>query len=248
MRRFQIGIDRRFFEAFDWILVGLTLLISLAGVFTIYSATRPVGNLPHSIFYLKQLVWIGISLTAMLALLTVDYRWFQRMAYPLFALGLGMLVLVLVLGRIGMGAQRWLSLGFFSFQPSEVAKLLFIVALARVLAEHGPPMGMGRILRLSVVFLLPPLILLLLQPDLGTGLMFAFIFFAMLIVAGIQRRVLVALTLVAVLGVPFLGNVFWSGLKVYQKNRILAFVRPEADPSGIGYQIRPLVFTLVGTP
>jgi len=237
-------IDRRLIENFDYGLVGLVLAIALTGVATIYSATRPVGTAPQPVFYLKQLLWIGAGLAALLVTVSIDYRWFQRLAYLLFGGSVVLLVLVLVLGRIGMGAQRWLSIGGFSFQPSELAKLFFIVVMARVLSEQGAPLGLGRILRLSLLYLAPPLVLLLMQPDLGTGLMFVFLFAGLLLTAGLERRVLIALALVAVLAVPFLGNVLWSGLKPYQKNRIVAFVRPEADPAGIGYQIMQSKITI----
>ena len=237
-------IDRRLLANFDWIIVGLVLIISLIGVATIYSATRPIGDSPQPVYYLKQIIWLGIGLLTLLLMVSMDYRWIQRFAYPIFVFGVFLLALVLVLGRTGMGAQRWLSVGPISFQPSEIVKLFFIVAMARYLAEKRKLMGMRDIIKVFFVLLLAPLLLLLAQPDLGTGIMFVFIFVSMLLVAGISKRTLAAIILVAALAVPFLGNVVWSGLKQYQKNRIVAFMKPEADPAGIGYQITQSKITI----
>jgi len=162
----------------------------------------------------------------------------------LHGLGLALLLVVLLKGRIGMGAQRWISLGFVAFQPSEIVKLTFIMALARYFCGIKKPLGMMGVLKVSALFLLPPLALLLMQPDLGTGLIFCFIFAGMVLVVGIRRKVLIALVLSIALAVPFLGSVFWSGLKPYQRNRIMAFMKPQADPSGIGYQINQSKITV----
>lgn len=237
-------IDRRLLANFDWILVGLVLIISLSGVATIYSATRPIGGGSQPIYYLKQLLWLGISLIVLLALVSMDYRWINRFAYPMLVFGLFLLALVLIIGRTGMGAQRWLMVGPITFQPSELVKLFFIVAMARYLADKRKIMGMREIIKAFSLLLLGPLLLLLAQPDLGTGLMFVFIFGAMILVAGVSKRALAAMILVAALAVPFLGNVFWSGLKQYQRNRIVAFIQPEADPAGIGYQIAQSKITI----
>lgn len=236
--------DRRLLVNFDWILVGLVLLISLMGVATIYSATRPIGGSAQPIYYLKQMLWLGISLFALLALVSMDYRWIYRFAYPMLVFGLILLGLVLIMGRTGMGARRWLEVGPITFQPSELVKLFFIVALARYLADKRKIMGMLEIIKVFCLLLLAPLLLLLAQPDLGTGLMFVFIFGSMILLAGISKRALAAMLLVAALAVPFLGNVFWSGLKQYQRNRIVAFIQPEADPTGIGYQITQSKITI----
>jgi len=237
-------IDRRLLANFDWVLAGLVVIISLIGVATIYSATRPITGSNHPIYYLKQLLWLGISLIALLALVSMDYRWINRFAYPMLVFGLFLLTLVLIMGRTGMGARRWLTVGPITFQPSELVKLFFIVAMARYLAEKRKIMGMLEIIKAFSLLLLGPLILLLAQPDLGTGLMFVFIFGAMILVAGVSKRALAAMILVAALAVPFLGNVFWSGLKQYQRNRIVAFIQPEADPAGIGYQITQSKITI----
>lgn len=237
-------IDRRLLANFDWILVGLVLIISLTGVATIYSATRPIGGGSQPIYYLKQLLWLGISLIVLLALVSMDYRWINRFAYPMLVFGLFLLALVLIIGRTGMGARRWLTVGPLTFQPSELVKLFFIVAMARYLADKRKIMGMLEIIKAFSLLLLGPLLLLLAQPDLGTGLMFVFIFGAMILVAGVSKRALAAMILVAALAVPFLGNVFWSGLKQYQRNRIVAFIQPEADPAGIGYQITQSKITI----
>ncbi len=236
--------NRRFIVTFDWVLLGLVVLVAGLGILTIYSATRSLSGDIQLTYHIRQAGWLGFSVAALLVTVAVDYRWLQRFAYALYGLGLILLLAVLIKGRMGMGAQRWLSLGVVAFQPSEMAKIFFILALSRYFAEVKRPFGMRDIIRVSALFLLSPLALLVLQPDLGTGLIFCFIYAGMVLIVGVRRKVLIALILSVALAVPFLGSVFWSGLKPYQRNRILAFVQPQADPSGIGYQINQSKITI----
>ena len=236
--------NRRFIVTFDWVLLGLVILVAAIGILTIYSATRSLSGGAQLTYHIRQSGWLGFSVVGLLLTVAMDYRWLQRFAYALYGLGLVLLLVVLVKGRMGMGAQRWLSLGVVAFQPSEIVKIFFILALSRYFAEVKRPFGMRDIIKVSALFLLAPLALLLLQPDLGTGLIFCFIFICMVLIVGVRRKVLIALILSMALAVPFLGSVFWSGLKPYQRNRILAFVQPQADPSGIGYQINQSKITI----
>ncbi len=235
-RRFLF--DRRAVLNFDWFLLVMAVALCLVGVVTIYSATRPLSaGSPQPRFYVKQLYWIVVGLIVMTAVLAIHYRRAYRYAYVLYGAGLVLLSAVLFVGRTGMGAQRWISLGPLSIQPSEIAKLLLVVALARHLSDRRPPLGLRDLLRAFFLFLLPPLALLLKQPDLGTGLMFTFVFCAMILAAGVRPRVTVAVLLIGLISVPILGEILFEHLKPYQQNRITAFIEPEADPTGIGYQI-----------
>jgi len=236
--------NRRYIVTFDWVILGLTIFITIIGILTIYSATRTLSGGGQLTYHLRQAAWLGFSIMGLLVVAAMDYRWLNRFAYALHGFGLLLLLAVLIKGRTGMGAQRWLSLGVLAFQPSEIGKIFFILALSRYFSGVKKSLGMQEVLKVSGLFLIPPLLLLLLQPDLGTGLIFCFIFACMILIVGVQRRVLIALVLSVALAVPFLGSVFWSGLKPYQRNRILAFVQPQADPSGIGYQINQSKITI----
>ena len=232
-------IDRRLVENFDWWILLAAVALSVIGVITIYSATRPVFDMEQQSFYVRQFYWIGLSLASFFIFISIDYRWFIKFAYFIFGFGVVLLIIVLVAGRTGMGAQRWLNLGFVSFQPSEFFKLFFILAVSRYLAhkDQASSIDFVELFKMSAVFLLVPAILILKQPDLGTALMVFFIFSAMIITAGIRKKIILVTLLLAIISVPLAGKYMWGGLKDYQKNRIIAFIDPQADPHGIGYHI-----------
>lgn len=232
-------IDRRLVENFDWWILIVAVVLSLIGVVTIYSATRPVLETAQQPFYVKQFYWIGLSLISFFIFVSIDYRWFIKFAYVIFGFGIVLLIIVLVAGRTGMGAQRWINLGFVSFQPSEFFKLFFIMAVSRYLSakELTKKINFGELFKMSAVFLFVPGLLILKQPDLGTTLMVFFIFSAMVMTIGLRKKIILVTLIVALISVPIAGKYLRGGLKDYQKNRIIAFIDPQADPHGIGYHI-----------
>lgn len=232
-----MNIDRRLINNFDWITLGLILFIAVTGVLTIYSATRsPVtGETPS--FYLRQLIWLIISLVVLAAFMSFDYIWLGRLAPALYGIGLFLLVLVFFFGRTGMGAQRWLNLGFFSFQPSEVFKLVYLITLARYLSERPGKVGLVALLKTFLLLVAVPAGLIMKQPDLGTAVILILVFVFLTAARGLDKKVAVLLVLLGLLSVPFVGSIFWEGLKDYQKNRLVVFLEPEADPAGVGYHI-----------
>jgi len=237
-------IDRRMIQNFDWFALGLALFMSIAGIMTIYSTTRPVGGGAVPGFYLKQILWLCVAFVAMIVMAGVDYVWLSRFSRQLYAAGLVLLVLVLVAGKTGMGARRWLTIGPLNFQPSEVFRLLFIIMLASHLSAMRGDMHVRDILRTAALYLLLPVALIIKEPDLGTAIILVFIFCTLMLVRGVNRKALVILIVISIISAPFLGRIVWSQLKSYQKNRLIAFVKPEADPSGIGYQIEQSKITI----
>jgi len=234
----MLRIDRRLISNMDWLSAGIVLIIAAAGITTIYSATRPVfGNIQPD-FYVKQIYWLIIGLTAMVLVISIDYSWFNRMAYYLYGIGMVLLMAVLVMGRVGMGAQRWLSIGPIGIQPSELFKLFYIIALARFFATSEETMD-ARTLGLAFAALgLPPLVLVLIQPDLGTSLVLLGIFCALAMVRGIKRKLATTLLAIMLISVPFLGGLAWDNLKPYQKHRIVAFLDPTSENAGdLGYHV-----------
>ncbi len=206
---------------------------------TIYSATRPVLDIEQQSFYFRQFYWIILSIFSFFVIVCIDYKWFIRFAYLFFILGIILLIIVLVTGRKGMGAQRWINLGFLSFQPSEFFKIFFIMAISRYLSVMGEEarFNFKKLSTISVVFFIIPAVLILKQPDLGTTLILLFIFIAMVISAGLKRRIILITVIFGLISMPFIGNIVWEELKGYQKLRIIAFIDPQADPQGIGYHI-----------
>ena|SRR5208283_1720352 len=233
----MVNIDRRLIKNFDWITFSMVIILSLIGTMTIYSATRPPAGIGgHPDFYLRQLAWVSISAFALFVVATFDYIWLYRFAYPLYGLGLLLLLIVLFAGKTSMGAQRWLSAGPLSFQPSEFFRLLFIIGFASYLSTLGK-LSFGTILKSSIIFAVIPLLLLIKQPDLGTAILLMCLFTILMVSKGLSKKIIVMFLIVTLISIPFFGHIFWGGLKDYQKNRIIAFIDPEVDPSGIGYNI-----------
>ncbi len=232
-------IDRRLLENFDWSILIIAVVLSLVGVMTIYSATRPVLDIEQQSFYFRQFYWIILSIFSFFVIVCIDYRWFIRFAYLFFIFGIILLIIVLVAGRKGMGAQRWINLGFMSFQPSEFFKIFFIMAISRYLSvmRDDARFDFKKLSKILAVFYIIPSVLILKQPDLGTALILLFIFIGMVISAGLKRRIILITVILGIISLPFIGSIVWQGLKEYQKLRIIAFIDPQADPQGIGYHI-----------
>src|SRR3990172_6718554 len=125
-------IDRRLIQNFDWLTLAIVILVSIIGILTIFSATRQpsAGEAAQASFYMKQMVWLIISILALVLFVSFDYVWLGRIALPVYVTGLILLLIVLISGRTGMGAQRWISLGPLSFLPSGFFKLMFIIMLS----------------------------------------------------------------------------------------------------------------------
>lgn len=216
--------------AINWFLVLLVSAVAGIGFAMLYSAAD--GNLqPWSE---RQMIRFGMALTIMVMVATVDIRIWLRYAYALYFLALAMLVGVEIAGRIGMGAQRWIGLGFVNIQPSELMKVFLVLALARY--YHASAIeDIGRISRLLVPIALigAPAALILRQPDLGTALMVGMTGAAVLFLAGVR---IWKFAMVGVLGLGA-APIAWQFMHEYQKKRVLTFLDPETDPLGAGYHI-----------
>jgi len=233
-------IDRRLLKNFDWGILLAAIVLSLTGVMTIFSATRPILDAEQQVFYLRQFYWIGLSLICFFVVVSFDYRKLIKFAYFFFVFGIVLLITVLVVGKTGMGAQRWLPLGFISFQPSEFFKIFFVLALSRYLSfvEQNVTLGLKELFKTTFIFLLLPAILILKQPHLGTVIILLLIFLSMIIIAGLKKKIIVVATIICLISLPFIGNILWGELKGYQKQRLIAFIDPYEDPQGVGYHIK----------
>ncbi len=225
-------IDSRGLDNFDMRYLALILAILGIGVLSIHSVTHAQGGLAP--YYLKQLVWIALGAVAFLVMLLSDYHRIARLAYPAYAVVLLMLAFVLVEGRTSKGAQRWIALGPFSFQPSEFAKLVLILVLAHYYSK-APRVGWLQRVIMPGLLMLPGLILILKQPDLGSALSFMAVYAAMLLMVGVRSQALGVILLFSVMLFPFAWEGIWGSLHDYQRQRIMAFVDPDYDPGGKGY-------------
>jgi rod shape determining protein RodA len=225
--------DRRLVTHFNWTYLLLVLLIALIGIANLYSATTSwsAAALP---VYLKQLYWLGLGLALVALICVFDYRHLEYLSFPLYGVNLLLLGLVLAVGRTSMGATRWISLGGFNVQPSELLKIIIIIALARYFSDHEKIIGFGlRELLMPGLLLGVPALLIMKQPDLGTALLVLCIGATMAFFSGVQRGTAVFLGLSGL--VAALGG--WFLLHDYQRQRILTFLNPERDPLGSGYHI-----------
>lgn len=215
----------------DPVLVGVALGLSCLGMVAIYSATRAEGGG----FARRQALWVAIGVCLLMTLSRVDYRLLLRASRSLYLANLGLLVAVLLFSKPVMGAQRWLNVAGFTLQPSEVAKLITIVTLsAHVHAHRASVHTLWGVVR-ALFHILPPMVLVLKQPDLGTSLVILAIWFGVLWVAGAQAR---HLALVALCGLlAFVGTWHLGLIKDYQKQRLISFLNPSADRQGSGWHI-----------
>ncbi len=233
----MLKIDRRLLTNLDWVIVGTVVLLSLVGIMTIYSATRPLGGGEHPPYYIKQTYWMLVGLAAMAAVASIDYSWFNRYAHFIYGAGVMMLLAVLVMGRTGLGATRWISIGPVGFQPSDLFKLAFMIMLANRLSLIRGVVEIKELFVLFAAYTAVPFVLVLKQPDLGTSLIILMLFILLVLLKGVRKKVVVVAIAMSLISVPFVGSIFWDELKDYQKKRIVAFVQPDIDPEGISYHI-----------
>ena len=226
--------DRRLFINFDWMLLLVVLGISLIGLLNIYSTGFNQVYAKQEFLYVKQIQWIVIGLVFMTAAFCVDYRFISRYAYLIYGCSIVLLVIVFFYGYATRGSQRWILLGGFSFQPSELVKLTLILALAKYF-DHHRRNEIYRLRDLAVPFVitLAPFLLILKQPDLGTAMILLIIFFSLILFIGVHWKSLAWSALVGLVLIP----AGWFLLKDYQKVRIMTFVNPESDPLGAGYHV-----------
>ena len=214
----------------NWLLVILIVMVAGVGFAMLFSAAG--GNMDP--WAKRQIVRFGVAFGIMIVVATINIRIWLRYAYALYFLALALLVAVEVAGHVGMGAQRWISLGFVNIQPSELMKIFLVLALARYYNASSIE-DIGRISRLFVPIMLiaAPTVLILRQPDLGTAIMVAMTGAVVLFLAGVRLWKFVVVGIAGLAAAP----IAWQFLHEYQKKRVLTFLNPETDPLGAGYHI-----------
>ena len=213
-----------------WLFVLVLCATGGVGIAMLYSAAG--GSMQP--WAIRQLVSFGAALVILLVVALSDIRLWLRWAYPLYFAALVLLVVVDVAGFIGMGAQRWIDLGVINLQPSEVMKIVLVLALARYFHRlTAEDMARPWRLIIPVLMVLVPVALVLKQPDLGTAMMLLLGSAAMFFAAGVRLWMFAAVGLSGLAVLP----VAWQMLHDYQRQRVLTFLDPESDPLGSGYHI-----------
>ena len=208
------------------LFIGL-FLTSLLSFAILYSA----GSQDMDVL-MRQAGRVGLAFLLMTVLAHIDPYQFKRYSTILFGFGIFLLIAVLIMGQIGKGAQRWLDLGFFRFQPSEMIKITTPMMIAWYLAEHPLPPKPKQLFIAALLIIIPTL-LIAKQPDLGTALLVASSGAGVLFFAGLSWRFIVAI----IAALASLTPIIWHFMRGYQRDRVLTFLNPEADPLGRGYHI-----------
>lgn len=221
------------FRRADKILFFSALMLMILGLVAIFSVSYS-GGVINFLNFQKQLFFAGAGLVLMYFAATTDYHLLKNYAGVFYGLVVVVLVAVLALGHLSRGTASWFNLGVFGIQPSEFAKVVLIIVLARYLAGVGAGFDIYRKILISGLYLILPTTLVLLQPDMGSALVMIFIWFGMLAMFGLQKK---QLALMFILGALLFGAAWQLMFKDYQKQRIVNFVNPQADPLGSGYNV-----------
>ena len=208
------------------LLLGI-LALSLLGYVVLYSAGDQDMDL-----IIRRSIHLATALVVMFAIAQVPPARLSGASFWFYLVSLGLLVMVLFFGEMGKGAQRWLGLGPFRFQPSELMKLALPMVIALHLSKDTPPPSAKKVF-MVLLFIIAPVLLVAKQPDLGTALLISVSGFAVLFIAGISWKLLAGFAALALSSAP----VLWNLMHDYQKRRVLTFLDPEQDPLGSGYHI-----------
>jgi len=225
----MVKVDQRFLFSFDWLLFLATLALSVTGVVAIWSTT---GGTSLNSYFGRQVLFLCAGLLCFLLLLHFDYHVLGDFIHLIYGAGLAALGLILVVGRTVHGNKSWIRFGSFSFQPSELVKIIVIVALAKYYSELDREYLGLQELAVGGMIVFVPALLVVAQGDLGTAVTFLPIYATLSFLAGIRRKHLICM-LLAVAVVSPLG---WFLLRGYQKGRIETVFNPAGDPHRLGYQ------------
>ena len=218
------------YRDFDWLLFAFVLLVCALGVLEIYSATY------HTKFagvHVKQMYWIAGGVVAMFLVSLVDYQLLLDNVHWMYLLSIGSLLSVLVFGQKYLGARRWIKFpGGQHFQPSEWVKLILILAVAKYFADRQKELSFLDLIKAGLLVGVP-MLMVLVQPDLGTALTYTPIALMGIYLGGLRVKHAFIIVLAAAMAMPMA----WHVLKPYQRDRLTSFMQPEADRQGSGYQV-----------
>jgi rod shape determining protein RodA len=223
-------------RAYDLQLTVYAALLAAVGLVMAYTNSVEAGTavIASDSIFQRALMWTGIAMVVFIVMTVFDYRWLKTLAWPIYFVNVGLLLMTLAIGNGVGGSARWVSLGPLTFQFSELAKILMITVLATYLGNReGRLDSLGSILG-ACLLMLPPWALVMMQPDLGSSLVLLAILAGTLFMSGASLRWLLAMAIGVVAAIPIAWNYV---LRDYQQNRILSFLNPAADTQGAGFQV-----------
>lgn len=227
-------LSRQIVLSIPWGFVISWLALFFLGVFNLYSASGfrlEEGNIVN-VYYQKQLLSGLIGLGGFFLFMLFDYRHMKNITWLFFLITVGLLISIFFFGVTIKGARRWLDIGFANLQPSEIAKISILFISAHLLSQERAPLGWLELIKILAIGCLP-IVLIILQPDLGTGLSLLLILGGVILYNGIEKKVFKKLLILLPASLPF----GWFMLHDYQKQRIETFLNPGSDPQGAGYHI-----------
>ncbi len=225
----------RLTENLDFSLLFAVVFLCFYGLLILYSSTRletTEGSDPY-FFVKRQSLWMLLGFLLLTIIIFIDYHNLERYSKVIYFGAIVLLIMVIISGRSTYGARRWLAIGPFDFQPSEFAKIALIAFLTDFLAKNKPKLDNFFYYLLPFVYTGLLILLVFMQPDLGTSLVYLAILIIMLFVVGVKIKFLVFTFLAALSSIP----VLWIFLKDYQKDRLILFLNPNLDPLGGGYNV-----------
>lgn len=223
---------KRAFSGVDWFLLIPTVFLSIIGLVILFSINLKSQKLLVDFNVWSQVLFMGIGAIVAFAFARIDYQLWRTASGWFYLAGMALLSVVLFVDPV-QGSSRWISLGIFQFQPSEIMKLALIVMLARLFAKRHKTINRPWSLLLSVVYASLPMALVFFQPDLGTAVVFGMIWLTMISMTEIKKYFLIALIASVALAIP----IAYQYLAPYQQDRIDTFINPENDPQGAGYNV-----------
>jgi len=232
--------DRLRFGRIDLILLAAAGLLAALGLLILYSSGIQSGQVSSQLDTSRQILYVIVGFGLLWVFAHLDYSLLKSYSRVIYIVMVGLLLVVEIFGATRLGATRWINLGFFQFQPSEFAKLALTIVLAKFFSQNYDHTDKLKYLFYSVIYLLPPLALVVLQPDLGTGMVLIAIWLVMALLSRIKKRYFIILAAVIIVAIP----VVYPHLAPYQRQRISTFVDPTANPSGTGYNVNQAIIAV----
>jgi len=219
-------------HSFDIQLAFYALALAVIGLLMAWTNSTG-GPLAAGSTFTRGLMWFAIAIVCFTLAAAFDYRWLRTFSWLIYLVNIGLLLVTMAIGVEINGAQRWVSVAGFTFQFSEISKVLMIAVLAAFLAGRQDRINRLSTLIGAAVLTVPPFVLIMIQPDLGTALVLVAIMIGALFLSGASLRWLVLSAVALIAALP----VVWSFLLDYQKQRVLSFLDPSSDPQGAGFQL-----------
>ena len=220
-------------KRYDYSFFGICTAIFVIGILNLYSATHSQGIGHEEGLYKTQLLWFVLSWLVGIVVSFIQPKNYFRLAYPSYLVSVILLIVVLVVGHSALGGQRWIGFGPVRFQPSEVTKIAMVFVLARWYSKASPDQEIGfRELIIPFIITIIPAMMIIIQPDLGTGMLVLIIFFIITFYRKLKWKTIMILAVFGLVGSTVIYN---FGLREYQKKRITTFIDPEFDAKGSGY-------------